>query len=65
MFNAILVSEAEGIDDPRYDVSNNVVYAASTGSDQLVHMRSLIRAFASRLIILWILSYWPEIICSS
>ena len=34
------------------EVSNNVVCATSKASDQPVHMRSLIRAFASRLNIL-------------
>ena len=34
------------------------------GSDQPAHMRSLIRAFASRLNILWLLSYWLNIIWS-
>ena len=36
----------------------------SEGSDQHAHTRSLIIAFAGRLDILWILSYWPNIICS-
>ena len=31
-------------------------------SDQSAHTRSLIRAFASRLNILWVLSFWPNII---
>ena len=35
----------------------------SKGSDQPAHTRRLIRAFASRLNILWLLSYWPNIIC--
>ena len=34
------------------EISNNVVYANSKGSDQPAHMRSLIRAFVSRLNIL-------------
>ena len=38
--------------------SNNVVYAISKASDQPVHMRSLIRAFACCLTFLWLLSYW-------
>ena len=38
--------------EPRYEISNNVVGATSKASDQLAHMRSLIRAFASRLNIL-------------
>ena len=32
-----------------HEISNNVVCATSNGSDQLAHMRSLIRAFVSRL----------------
>ena len=35
--------------EPRHEISNNVVCGTSKGSDQLAHMRSLIRAFASRL----------------
>ena len=37
---------------PRHLLSNNVVCATSKGSDQTARMRSLIRAFASRLNIL-------------
>ena len=47
---------------PRHDISSNVVCATSEASDQPAHMRSLIRAFASRLDILWVLSYWLNII---
>ena len=43
--------------EPRHEISNNVVCATSKGSDQPAHTRSLIRAFASRLNILLILSY--------
>ena len=43
--------------EPRYEISNNVVCATSKASDQPAHMRSLIRAFASRLNILGMLSY--------
>ena len=50
--------------EPRHDISNNVVCATSKGSDQPAHTRSLIRAFASRLTILWLLSYWTNIISS-
>ena len=39
--------------EPRHEISNNVVCATSKGSDQPAHMRSLIRAFASRLNILY------------
>ena len=39
----------------------NVVCATSKGSDRPVHTRRLIRAFASRLSILLLLSYRPNI----
>ena len=45
-------------------ISNNVVCATSKASDQHAHMRSLIRAFASRLNTLWLLSYRPNTIWS-
>ena len=48
--------------EPQHEISNNVVCATSKGSDQPVHMHSLIRAFASRLDILSVLSYWLNII---
>ena len=38
--------------EPVHEISNNVVCATSKTSDQPTHMRSLIRAFASRLSIL-------------
>ena len=44
--------------------SNNVVCATSKVSDQPAHTRSLIKAFASRLNILWLLSYCPNSIWS-
>ena len=50
--------------EPRHEISNNVVCATSKASDQSAHTRSLIRAFASRLNILWMLSYWLTIIWS-
>ena len=37
---------------PLHDMSNNVGYATSKGSDQSAHKRSLIRASGSRLSIL-------------
>ena len=40
-----------------HDISNNLVCATSKASDQPAHTRSLIRAFASCLSILWLLSY--------
>ena len=43
---------AKSINGPVYEISNNVVCATSKASDQPAHMRSLIRAFASRLNIL-------------
>ena len=50
--------------EPQHEISNNVVGATSKGSDQSVHTHSLIRAFASRLNIPWMLNYWPYIILS-
>ena len=38
--------------EPRHEISNNVVCATSKASDQPAHTRSLIRAFTSRLNIL-------------
>ena len=38
--------------EAEHGISNNVVCATSKASDQPVHMRNLIRAFASRLSIL-------------
>ena len=46
LFTRILINE------PRHEISNNVVCATSKGSNQPAHTRSLIRAFASRLNIL-------------
>ena len=43
--------------EPVHEISNNVVCATSKASDQPAHMRSLIRAFASRLSIIRLLSY--------
>ena len=42
------------INVPRHEISNNMVCATSKASDQPAHRRSLIRAFASRLNILWV-----------
>ena len=50
----------ESIYEPRHEISNNVVMAISKAPDQPAPRCSLIRAFASRLIILWLLSYWPN-----
>ena len=38
--------------EPVHDISNKVVCATNKASDHPAHMRSLIRAFASRLSIL-------------
>ena len=43
--------------EPVHEISNNMVCATSKTSDQPAHTRSLIRAFASPLSILWLLSY--------
>ena len=43
--------------EPRHEISNNVVFATSKGSDQPAHTGSLIRAFASCLNILRVFSY--------
>ena len=42
----------ELVNEPRYEISNNVVCATSKVSDQPAHTRNLIRAFAGRLSIL-------------
>ena len=44
--------EKKSENKPRDDISNNVVCPTSKCSDQPVHTRSLIRAFASHLNIL-------------
>ena len=48
------------VNEQGHEISNNVVCATSKCSDQPAHTRSLIRAFASRLNILWALSYWTS-----
>ena len=45
--------------ESQHNISNNVVCATSKGSDLPAQMRSPIRAFPSRLNILWLLSCWP------
>ena len=42
--------------EPWHEISNNMVSGTNKGSDQPAHTRSLTRAFASRLNILWVLS---------
>ena len=51
-------------DGKEHEISNTVVGAISKASGQPAHTYSLIRAFASRLHILGVLSYWPNIILS-
>ena len=64
----VLTSTLDYIDknqiEPVHEISNNVVCATSRFSDQPANTRSLIRAFASRLSILWLLSYWLNTIWS-
>ena len=43
-----------------HEISNNMVYLTSKASDQPAHMPSLVRPFACRMNILWLLSYWPK-----
>ena len=50
--------------EPIHEISNNVVCATSKASDKPAHTHSLIRALASRLSILWLLSYWLNTIWS-
>ena len=47
----------ENQNEPWHGISNNVVCAISKASDQPAHSRNLIRAFASHLNILGVLSY--------
>ena len=60
--NAWETQDTKNINESRHRISNNVLYATSKGSDQPAHMSRLVWAFASRLNILWRLSYWPNII---
>ena len=46
------LSKRKGIIESVHEISNNLACATSEASDQPAHMRSLIRAFASRLSIL-------------
>ena len=60
----LITKGSQVIIEPVYEIPNNVVCATSKASDQPAHTRSLIRAFASRLRILWLLSYWQNTILS-
>ena len=51
-FEKVLIIFGRVIYEPWHEISNKVVCATSKGSDQPVHTRSLIIAFASRLNIL-------------
>ena len=53
----IMVRDWTVIKEPVHEISNNVVCATSKASDQPAHTRSLIRAFASSLSCLLLLSY--------
>ena len=44
-----LKSDSIRVNEPRHEISNNVVCATSKGSDQPAHTRSLITAFVSHL----------------
>ena len=59
-----LVAGLVSLNEPRHEIPNNVVCATSKASDQPAHTRSLIRVFASRVDILWLLSYWLNTIWS-
>ena len=50
--NETVLLNTHNIIEPRHEILNNVVCATSKASDQLAHMRRLIRAFASCLNIL-------------
>ena len=52
-----VVKKDNFIIEPRHEMSNKVVCATSKASDQPAQMHSLIRAFASRLDFLGLLSY--------
>ena len=56
-YGPLCLFENKSVYEPQHEISNNVVSATSKGSDQPAHMRSLIRAFASRLHILCVLIY--------
>ena len=57
----ILFEDPSNANEPRHKTFNNVVCATSKASDQPAHTRSLIRTFASRLNMQWLLSYWLNV----
>ena len=52
LLSAVAKTLHQSTNEPRHEISNNVVCATSKASNQPAHTRSLIRAFASRLNIL-------------
>ena len=56
MFPQTIVDGKLNIIEPVHEISNNVVCATSKASDQPAYTHSLIRAFACRLNILWLLT---------
>ena len=47
-----IVTDLVSLNEPRHEISNNVVCVTSKAADQPAHTLLLIRAFASRLNIL-------------
>ena len=64
LFSENIIEFYKSPNEPWHGISNNEVCATSKASDQPAQMRSLIRAFASRLNILRLLSYWLNIFLS-
>ena len=64
LINVVDVCYGSVTTEPQRKISNIMVCATSKASDQSAHTHSLIRAFASRLNILWMLSYWLNTIWS-
>ena len=49
IFGGVILVVISKIYEPRHEITNNVLCETSIASDQPVHTRSLIRAFAGRL----------------
>ena len=64
LFSFTMQHQLVVINEPVHEISNNVVCATSKAPDQPAHTRSLIGAFASRLSIIWLISYWLNTIWS-
>ena len=58
VFNLSKGRDLTNVSELQHEISINVVFVTSKGLDQPVHMRSLIRAFASLLNILLLFCYW-------